>query len=104
MKFNLVRVLCMVFMLTTSWLASSEAFFSQPTMPSLSYSGVMIPLVTVSVLNSMGFSYAQKNKNDPKGGHDTNKRESNREKHEKGDARRRADQERSNNPNKRRKG
>ena len=101
MKSNLVRVLCMVFMLTTSWLASSEAFFSQPTMPSLSYGGVM---VAVSVLNSLGFTYAQKNKNDPKGGHDTNKRESNREKHEKGDARRRADQERSNNLNKRRKG
>ena len=96
MKFNLVRVLCVVFMLTTCWLVStSEACLSQTT----------VSMVAVSVLNSMsGFVYAQKNSNQPKGGHDTNKRESNREKHEKGDARRRADQQRSNNPNKRRKG
>ena len=41
-------------------------------------------------------------KGSPKGGHKNNQRPSNREKHQNGDSRRQRDQQRSNNPNKRR--
>ena len=90
MKLYLIEILCIA-LLATGWIASSEAF-SSPT-KSLTYG---LPLVAVSFLSNVGLSFGRsKGSNQPKGGHDTNKRPSNREKHEKGDERRRRDQERS---------
>ena len=88
MKFYFCEILCIA-LLATGWIASSEAFLS-PT-KSLTYG---LPLVAVSFLNNVGLSYCRiRGSNQPEGGHDNNKRESNREKHEKGDERRRRDQE-----------